>query len=605
MRSWRPPSTAVLTDLPVSIEGGADGSIHDDIFVFQVPSNSEISCLCRSPGVAAFCQASIIAFCSALIWGGAVALSWAKAGMAMRRPSDSAARWRIFIDPLRWKGRGRGQRAHPTRGSVNAAWAVRPVSEAQHGTRARVADRSGRGQAAGLAFADAIEQGEQDGIECVAMERGRFAGAVGAGGYQRGAKLSTQCGHDRMGADTYGDTGMRTGDPARHARRGWHDPGVRTRPARLDGSDAIGWQRVPVQQAVEVGTVAGNEDQTLADFALLDGEQAHHRGFVEGIAAQSPHRLGRIGEDVAALQRGDGLADRKCGRAHPCPDTIQNGGLSAAAFLTAFFVTFLVAFFAAFFAGAFFAGVFVAAAFFAAGSFLAAAFLPKRPRIGLPVVSMSSCASASVSDAGSRSLGMRPLSLPSDRYGPKRPLSTWMSLPSNSLMMRLRAISSFSSIRKTARARSIVYGSSSFFSEAYTLPRLANGPKRPTPTLTSWPPLSPSLRGSLNSSSASVSSMVCIDWPGRSEANSSFSSVSLSPICAYGPYRPRRTLTGLPDLGSVPSSRAPVASLRSTDSVFSVTSSLNGPQNFSINGIHSSSPRETASSSSSSLAVKS
>ena len=29
--------------------------------------------------------------------------------------------------------------------------------------------------------------------------------------------------------------------------------------------------------------------------------------------------------------------------------------------------------------------------------------------------------------------------------------------------------------------------------------------------------------------------IVCIDWPGRSEANSSFSSVSLSPICAYGP----------------------------------------------------------------------
>ncbi len=101
--------------------------------------------------------------------------------------------------------------------------------------------------------------------------------------------------------------------------------------------------------------------------------------------------------------------------------------------------------------------------------------------------------------------------------------------------------------------------------------------------------------------------MVCIDWPGRSEANLGLSSASSAvlPIAAYGPKRPRRTLTGLPVLGSVPSSRAPLASARSTDSFFSSTSWLKGPQKRAISGIQSSSPRLTASSSSSSLAVKS
>src|SRR5690606_36532601 len=129
-----------------------------------------------------------------------------------------------------------------------------------------------------------------------------------------------------------------------------------------------------------------------------------------------------------------------------------------AVFFAAFFVVFFAAFFAVFFA-AFFAGAFFATDFFAA-------FLPNRPRIGLPVSSSSFVTSSRVSDFGSRSLGMRPLSLPSLMYGPYRPLSTWMSLPSNSLMMRLRANSSVSSIRNTARARSTVYGSSSFLSEA-------------------------------------------------------------------------------------------------------------------------------------------
>src|SRR5690606_21367465 len=77
-----------------------------------------------------------------------------------------------------------------------------------------------------------------------------------------------------------------------------------------------------------------------------------------------------------------------------------------AAFFAVFFAAFFVVFFAAFFAGAFFATDFFAA------------FLPNRPRIGLPVSSSSFVTSSRVSDFGSRSLGMRPLSLPSLMYGP-------------------------------------------------------------------------------------------------------------------------------------------------------------------------------------------
>ena len=94
-------------------------------------------------------------------------------------------------------------------------------------------------------------------------------------------------------------------------------------------------------------------------------------------------------------------------------------------------------------------------------------------------------------------------------------------------------------------------------------------------------------------------------WPGCSEANFGFSSSSTVPICTIGPKRPIRALTSFPLLGSVPSERELPASVRSSDCFLSSTSSLNGPQNFSISGTHCSSPRETASSSSSRLAVKS
>ena len=65
-----------------------------------------------------------------------------------------------------------------------------------------------------------------------------------------------------------------------------------------------------------------------------------------------------------------------------------------------------------------------------------------------------------------------------------------------------------------------------------------------------------------------------------------------------------RTVTGLPLAGSVPSSRACATCSRVT--VFSISStwSMNGFQNFVSGTVHGSSPRATASSSSSIAAVK-
>src|SRR3546814_20157471 len=65
VRIWRPPSTTVSTDLPVSTIGGVEGSIHIVCFVSQVPAKCSASCACCGPGVAAFCQAALIACCSA------------------------------------------------------------------------------------------------------------------------------------------------------------------------------------------------------------------------------------------------------------------------------------------------------------------------------------------------------------------------------------------------------------------------------------------------------------------------------------------------------------------------------------------------------------
>src|SRR5690606_2278420 len=194
---------------------------------------------------------------------------------------------------------------------------------------------------------------------------------------------------------------------ARHPGGGRDDPGVRAGPAGQDRVAAPRWQRVPVGQADQLGRRGGDQDQPLVHRPLLDGEQALDRGLVERIAAQAPHRLGRVGDHAAGMQRGDGAGDVRRGGHQP-----------------AFFATFFTAFFAAFFAVAFFAAAFFAVAFLAtlfaaffATTFLAA-FLPNRPRAGLPVSSISRVASSSVSEDGSTSLGILALSWPLLMYGP-------------------------------------------------------------------------------------------------------------------------------------------------------------------------------------------
>ena len=102
-------------------------------------------------------------------------------------------------------------------------------------------------------------------------------------------------------------------------------------------------------------------------------------------------------------------------------------------------------------------------------------------------------------------------------------------------MMRLASASCFRRITSRARSSVTVYGSSSF-SEAYLLPYFTYGPKRPTlATIASPCEVSPSVRGSLNSSMASASVTASIFWPGRRPAKRGFSSSSLVPICTNGP----------------------------------------------------------------------
>src|SRR5690606_24440341 len=191
---------------------------------------------------------------------------------------------------------------------------------------------------------------------------------------------------------------------------------------------------IPVGEAIELRAVGRDQDQALGDVALFDPQQPGHGALVEGIATNAPDALGGVSEHAAAAQqRGGGVDRQRTGHGVP-----QSAAFLAAAFFTAFFAVFFAAFFVVFFAAVFFFAVVFFAAFFAVffSTVFFAAFLPKRPRIGLPVSSSSFVTSSRVSDFGSRSLGMRPLSLPSLMYGPKRPLSTWMSLPSNSLMIR-------------------------------------------------------------------------------------------------------------------------------------------------------------------------
>src|SRR5690606_13832262 len=327
-------------------------------------------------------------------------------------------------------------------------------SPSQHVAGARVADGRGRLQVAGFARHDRIQLGQQGGIELLASTRRWLAGQVGAGRYQRPAKPAAEFDHGRMRADPHRHPRVTAGNPARHAGGGGDDPGMRPRPRGEHGLAARVRQGGPVEEAVELVRAGRDEDQPLVDRSLLDGQQAQHGGLVERIAAQAPDRLGGVSDDAAASQGGNGGGEvgahgrakgrpscrsgfsrdsaidaRRPIRSQLKPRLRRSGQASvlaaavffaaaflATVFLVVFLAVFLVAFLAVFLAGAFFAATFFTT--FLAGAFFAAAFLPKRPRAGLPVSSSSLVTSSSVSEAGSRSLGILPLSWPLLMYGP-------------------------------------------------------------------------------------------------------------------------------------------------------------------------------------------
>ena len=85
----RPPSTMRFSLTPFDFSGGAAGSIHEVTSASQVPT-IPASALWGSPGVANFCQASIIAFCSADMGLSAGFASWAAAAPATISPAHKA-----------------------------------------------------------------------------------------------------------------------------------------------------------------------------------------------------------------------------------------------------------------------------------------------------------------------------------------------------------------------------------------------------------------------------------------------------------------------------------------------------------------------------------
>ena len=113
-----------------------------------------------------------------------------------------------------------------------------------------------------------------------------------------------------MRADAHGDIPVvRAGDPVRHAHGRGHDPGVRAGPCRKHRFAALFRQRAPVDEAVQLRHRRGHEDQTLVHGALLECEQSRYGSFIEGIAAESPDRFGRIGHDASAAQERRRLDD--------------------------------------------------------------------------------------------------------------------------------------------------------------------------------------------------------------------------------------------------------------------------------------------------------
>ena len=102
-----------------------------------------------------------------------------------------------------------------------------------------------------------------------------------------------------------------------------------------------------------------------------------------------------------------------------------------------------------------------------------------------------------------------------------------------------------------------VMGSSSLGSEAYFFWCSTYGPNLPAPITTGVPSNVPTVRGSLNSSSASSSVMLSMLFSAGICANCGLFSSSADPICTAGPKRHIFTYTGLPVFGSLPKSLSP------------------------------------------------
>lgn len=83
-------------------------------------------------------------------------------------------------------------------------------------------------------------------------------------------------------------------DPLGQAILMRHQPGVRAWPAASQALLPDLWQII--EQEVELFDVVGHHDQPLVHRPLLERQQAIHRRFVPGIAAQAPDCLGRIGD---------------------------------------------------------------------------------------------------------------------------------------------------------------------------------------------------------------------------------------------------------------------------------------------------------------------
>ena len=183
--------------------------------------------------------------------------------------------------------RGRGDVSH------RFSWRCRGGSGAQHARRCgHRGSRSGASRPPVSPAHDAVERGEQRRIELRPASSAAAAPAeVGAGRDQRPAERRAQRDHHRMRADPHRDAVVRAGDPVRHAAGGGHDPGVRAGPAGEHGFAAIGRQRVPVEQAVELVERAGDQDQALVDRALLEREQAQRPRLRRTDRSPGPRRL--------------------------------------------------------------------------------------------------------------------------------------------------------------------------------------------------------------------------------------------------------------------------------------------------------------------------